>query len=436
MLLSRLSAGRALVIAARRNAFSTAPAASLSPWSEVPLGPPDKILGLTEAYKASSCPHKVNVGVGAYRDESGKPYVLPSVLEAERRVLGSNAHNHEYLPIAGLSSFVSRATQFAYGDAVSASGSSLAAVQSLSGTGSLRLCFDFLRRFRLKEEGAAIYMPSPTWGNHAAVARDAGLVPESYPYYSPSAGWLDFSALLDFVSSPSSCPDGSVFLLHACAHNPTGVDPTPDEWNELSSAMLSRGHVPIFDSAYQGFASGDAETDAYAIRRFVADGHRIALCQSFAKNFGLYGERVGTFSVVCADDQESERVLSQLKILIRPSYSNPPVHGARVVDTILGDEELRAQWRSECAGMADRIRSMREALVRDLEEAGSTLDWSHVTRQIGMFCFTGLTPEQCERMVKEHEVYMTSDGRISMAGLTSSNVGHVARAMHEVTAIA
>jgi len=231
----------------------------------------------------------------------------------------------------------------------------------------------------------------------------------------------------------AAAPPNSAVLLHACAHNPTGVDPTPEQWRTISSALKGKGLALFFDSAYQGFASGDAEKDAFAMRLFEKDGHSFALAQSFAKNFGLYGERVGVLSMVCADADEAARVESQLKLIIRPSYSNPPLTGARIVAEVLGDAELCAQWRGECASMANRIISMREALKAALERAGSTRDWSHLTQQIGMFCYSGVSPEQVDALRKDHAVYITRDGRISMAGVTSGNVEYVAQAIHKVT---
>lgn len=231
----------------------------------------------------------------------------------------------------------------------------------------------------------------------------------------------------------NNAPTGSFFLLHACAHNPTGVDPNEEQWREIADAFERKGHFAFFDSAYQGFASGDPDKDAFAVRHFVEKGHCIALCQSFAKNFGLYGHRVGTFSLVCSDNSESKKVFSQLKSLIRPMYSSPPLYGARVVDAVLADPDLKTEWYTECKGMADRIIEMRTKLTSELLAAGSKKDWSHISSQIGMFCYSGLTKPQVKRMVEHHHVYMTGDGRISMAGVTSQNAKYLAEAMHEVT---
>lgn len=221
--------------------------------------------------------------------------------------------------------------------------------------------------------------------------------------------------------------------MHACAHNPTGVDPSQEQWKELSQLIKAKGHLPFFDMAYQGFASGNPDKDAFAVRHFVEEGHVMLVAQSYAKNFGLYGERIGALSVVCRDAEERSRVESQLKIVIRPMYSNPPIHGARLVSTILMDASLNSLWLSEVELMANRIISMRDALRSELGRLGSSHDWKHVTDQIGMFCYTGLKPEQVEQLTKEHHVYLTRDGRISIAGITATNVSYLASAIHAVT---
>jgi aspartate aminotransferase len=277
-------------------------------------------------------------------------------------------------------------------------------------------------------------MPNPTWGNHIPIMKDAGMEVRKYTYYEPASRGLDFSGL---ISDLKGAPERSVFLLHACAHNPTGVDPTFEQWQEISEVMKSKNHIAFFDCAYQGFASGDATRDAAAIRYFVKEGHKIILSQSYAKNFGLYGERVGALSVVTKDEEEAQRVESQLKILIRPMYSNPPIHGSLIVSTILSDPALKKQWYSECKGMADRIISMRTSLrntIEAIEKKNNVKksDWRHITDQIGMFCYTGLTEAQVVRMIEKHHIYLTKDGRVSMAGVTSKNVDYIAESIAEV----
>lgn len=392
-------------------------------WAEVPMGPKDPILGLTESFNADSDERKVSVGVGAYRDEGGVPYVLPSVKEAERRLIEAGG-NREYLPITGLKQFNELACDMIYGADCDRP---KAMAQVLSGTGGLRVGGEFIKNFA---PGAPIYMPDPTWGNHKAIFAKAGVEARTYRYLDRETQGLDFAGLMEDISQ---IPEGAVVLLHACAHNPTGVDPSAEQWKEMSSVLKARNVIPFFDSAYQGFASGDADKDAQAVRQFVADGHPVMTTQSFSKNFGLYSDRVGCLSFVCEDADEVARVESQLKLLIRPMYSNPPATGARIVSTILGDSQLNAQWYAECKGMADRIIEARAELRSQLESQGSTRDWSHITDQIGMFAFTGLTSDQCAKMISDHHVYLTSDGRVSMAGVTKQNATYLASAMINVT---
>lgn len=395
--------------------------------SEVPLGPPDPILGLNEMFNNDTFEKKVSLGVGAYRDDAGKPWVLPSVRAAERRILDTDM-NKEYLGIAGLPSFVKNSLEFAYGKEL-VNSKAIAGVQTLSGTGGCRIAAEFISRFKLSTN-ADVFQPVPTWGNHVPIFKDAEMNVKTYPYYNRETNSLDMKGWLDVLQNS---PDKTAFLLHACAHNPTGLDPTQDQWSELAEVMKKKNHLAFFDSAYQGFASGDAELDAWAVRHFVKNGNNVCLAQSYAKNFGLYGERVGCFSVVCDSTEEKERVESQLKILIRPMYSNPPMNGARIVDTVLSDPTLEKQWRAECKSMADRIHSMRSALIDGLKRAGSTKDWSHVTQQIGMFCFTGIDVAKVDRLREEFHIYLTKDGRISMAGVTSNNVDYISQGLHEVT---
>ncbi|MBA0786579.1 hypothetical protein Gotri_027360 [Gossypium trilobum] len=311
----------------------------------------------------------------------------------------------------------------------------IAAVQALSGTGACRLVADFQKRFCPDSQ---IYIPVPTWANHHNIWRDAQVPQKTYHYYHPESKGLDFAAMIDDIKgmslfSSQNAPNGSFFLLHACAHNPTGVDPSEEQWREISHHIKAKGHFAFFDMAYQGFASGDPEKDAKAIRIFLEDGHHIGIAQSYAKNMGLYGQRVGCLSVLCEDEKQAVAVKSQLQQLARPMYSNPPVHGALIVSTILSDPDLKKQWLKEVKVMADRIIGMRTALRGNLEKLGSPLSWQHITNQIGMFCYSGLTPEQVDRLTNEFHIYMTRNGRISMAGVTTGNVEYLANAIHEVT---
>lgn len=400
-----------------------------SVWAGVPSGPPDPILGVTEAFKRDTDPRKINLGVGAYRDGNGKPFVLSSVREAESKIF-SEKLDKEYLPITGLAQFDALAAKLAYGpDSVPLNEGRIATTQSISGTGALRIGGEFLARHY--PDSKTIYLPTPSWGNHTPIFRDSGLEVKQYAYYDKNTVGLDFDGL---VRDIKAAPNKSIILLHACAHNPTGVDPTQEQWRKISDVIKEKEHFPFFDMAYQGFASGDTDRDAYAVRYFVEQGHEIALSQSFAKNMGLYGERTGLFSLVTASPEEKARVESQIKITVRPMISNPPLHGARIASTILGNEALNQQWLSEVKGMADRINTMRATLKSLLvEEYNSKLNWDHITNQIGMFAFLGITPEQVSKLSNEHHIYLTKDGRISVAGITEQNVKHLAESLYKVT---
>ncbi|KDQ63696.1 hypothetical protein JAAARDRAFT_29716 [Jaapia argillacea MUCL 33604] len=406
----------------------SATAAPVSTWSAVPAGPPDPILGVSEAFKADKDSKKINLGVGAYRDDKGKPYVLSSVKKAEE-LLASSHPDKEYLPITGLPEFTKNAAKLAYGaESAPFASNSIAVTQSISGTGALRIGGAFLAKFY--PHAKVIYLPVPTWGNHHSVFRDSGLEVRTYRYFDKKTVGLDFAGLKEDLQN---APEKSIVLFHACAHNPTGVDPTQEQWSELSDLVKEKQLFPFFDMAYQGFASGSTSRDAFAVRHFVSEGHQIALAQSFAKNMGLYGERVGAFSLVTESPEEKARVESQLKIVIRPMYSNPPLHGARIANAILSDGALYKEWEDEVKGMAERIISMREKLYDSLTDTLKTPgEWGHIKSQIGMFSFTGLQPEQCKALAEKAHIYMTADGRISMAGLNGGNIEYFAESVDKV----
>jgi len=397
-------------------------------WSGVEMGPPDAILGVTEAFKRDTNPSKMNLGVGAYRDDAGKPFVLPSVRKAEENLLAAHL-NHEYAPIAGEAEFCAESVKLAFGaDSDVIKNGNFCVAQGISGTGALRVGAALINAHFPGNKVA--YLPKPSWGNHTPIFKHAGVGVGGYTYYDPKTCGLNFEGALEDIGK---IPENSVIVLHACAHNPTGVDPNPEQWKEISAVVKARKLLPFFDMAYQGFASGDVDKDAFAVRQFLADGHKIMLSQSYSKNVGLYGQRVGAFTVVTEDKEEADRVMSQIKILIRPLYSNPPRHGARIVAEILTNPALREEWLADVKLMADRIITMRDSLKAGLAREGSTLNWDHITNQIGMFCFTGMTPEQVANLTKDHSVYLTKDGRISVAGISSSNVDYLAHAMHQVT---
>ncbi|KAL8037589.1 hypothetical protein ABFX02_11G048700 [Erythranthe guttata] len=396
-----------------------------SVFANVVRAPEDPILGVTVAYNKDQSPNKLNLGVGAYRTEEGKPLVLNVVRKAEQLLVNDPSRVKEYLPITGLADFNKLSAKLILGaNSPAIQENRVTTVQCLSGTGSLRVGGEFLAKHYHEK---TIYIPLPTWGNHPKIFTLAGLSVKTYRYYDPNTRGLDFSGLLEDLGN---APSGAIVLLHACAHNPTGVDPTSDQWEQIRQLMRSKGLLPFFDSAYQGFASGNLDSDAGSVRMFVADGGECVAAQSYAKNMGLYGERVGALSIVCKSADVAARVESQLKLVIRPMYSNPPLHGASIVATILKDGDLYTEWTIELKAMADRIISMRQQLFDALQSKGTPGDWSHIVKQIGMFTFTGLNTNQVAFMTKEYHVYMTSDGRISMAGLSLKTIPHLADAIH------
>ncbi|RSH87102.1 aspartate transaminase aat1 [Saitozyma podzolica] len=393
-------------------------------WAGVPQGPPDPILGVTDAFKKDTAKNKVNLGVGAYRDEQGKPYVLESVLQAED-ILHKKKLDKEYLPITGEIEFVRLSAELAYGkDSKPLTENRIAVAQSISGTGALRIATEFLAKYYPGPK--SVYLPDPTWGNHIPLVEGTGMKVVRYRYFDKKTIGLDFAGMKEDLEKAEP---GSIILLHACAQNPSGIDPTKEQWKEINEVIKSKKHLALFDMAYQGFASGDLIGDAFAPRYFVEQGHQIILCQSFAKNLGLYGERAGTFSMVCSSPEEKERVLSQVKRVIRPLYSSPPLHGAQLVATILGTPELFEQWLKEVKKMADRIISMREKLYNALVELKTPGEWGHIKSQIGMFSFTGMTADQVSDLAEYAHVYLTKDGRISMAGLNEGNIQYFAESM-------
>ncbi|KAL1944607.1 hypothetical protein VTO73DRAFT_3037 [Trametes versicolor] len=406
------------------NASNMSTTVSAERFEEVPLAPPDSIFKLTAAYRADTHPDKINLGVGAYRDDNGKPWVLPVVKKATDILLNDATLDHEYLNITGLPEYTAAAARLIFGDdsPVITEGR-VASVQTISGTGANHLGALFLSKFYGWND-KRVYLSDPTWVNHHAIFPQVGVPVSTYPYYDPQTIGLAFPAFLDALKNASP---RSVFLLHACAHNPTGVDPTREQWGAIADVMLEKDHFAFFDSAYQGFASGDLVNDAWAVREFVRRNVPLLVCQSFAKNAGLYGERVGALHVVGASKEAAARITSQLSVLARAEISNPPAHGARLVSLILNDPALFEEWKRDIKTMAGRIIDMRKELHRLLtEELKTPGNWDHIVNQIGMFSFTGIGPTQSQALVEKAHVYLTANGRISMAGLNSHNVRYFA----------
>jgi len=399
----------------------------MSNWSHVPVAPLDPILGMSQRFNADKDPRKVNVSIGAYRTDEGKPLVLSCVKKAEKMLLEDGSLNKEYLPQRGDAEFAQLCQKMLFGENSRLVNDGLVAtVQTLSGTGALRLGAEFAKRFA---KGTTVYISTPTWGTHNSIMEHAGIPFQKYRYWDASGRKLDLAGMLMDIKE---APEGSIILLHAAAHNPTGVDPTSAEWDQIMSVCRGRNHICWFDSAYQGFATGDLDTDAYAMRKFADNGLPLFVSQSFAKNFGLYGERIGTFSVTCGSSETVKAVMSQFDIIIRNLYSNPPKHGANIVKVVLSNPALYQEWRDELLAMSLRIRDMRKALHKELNTLATPGSWTHITSQIGMFSFTGLNPKQSKSMVEKHHIYMLENGRISMAGVTSNNVKYIATAMDDV----
>ncbi|MBN9425373.1 MAG: aspartate/tyrosine/aromatic aminotransferase [Burkholderiales bacterium] len=394
-------------------------------FAAVEMAPRDPILGLTEAFNADTRPNKVNLGVGVYYDDNGKIPLLEAVRESEKTRVAS-ALPRGYLPIEGFGAYNQAVQGLLFGqDSPLLAAGRVATFEALGGTGGLKIGADFLRRLYPQAE---VWISDPSWENHRALFENAGFKVNNYPYYDAATHGVKFDAML---SALNSLPANSVVVLHACCHNPTGVDLQPEQWDKIIEAVRARNLAAFLDMAYQGFGDG-IDADATALRKFAASGLSFFVSSSFSKSFSLYGERVGALSVVTASKDEAARVTSQIKRVIRTNYSNPPTHGAAVVASVLSTPALRALWEKELATMRDRIRAMREDLVRKLRERGVERDFSFVTRQRGMFSYSGLNSAQVDRLRDEFGIYAVSTGRICLAALNSRNIDYVADAIAKV----
>ncbi|MBN9206296.1 aromatic amino acid transaminase [Methylibium petroleiphilum] len=395
----------------------------MSLFASVELAPRDPILGLNEQFNADPNPAKVNLGVGVYYDENGKLPLLKCVAAAEHQMLEA-PKARGYLPIDGIAAYDKAVQGLVFGDAATASGR-IATVQGLGGTGGLKVGADFLKRLN---PNAQVLISDPSWENHRALFTNAGFTVGTYPYYDATKRGIAIDGLLSALNTAAA---GTIVVLHACCHNPTGYDLSAAQWEQVIAAVKARGLVPFLDMAYQGFGQGIAE-DGAVVQQFLASGLDFFVSTSFSKSFSLYGERVGALSVVCASKEEASRVLSQLKIVIRTNYSNPPTHGASVVATVLTTPALRAQWEQELAGMRQRIKAMRVALVEKLQAAGVKGDLSYITTQQGMFSYSGLNAAQMQRLRSEFGIYGVDSGRICVAALNQHNLDAVAKAIAAV----
>ncbi|MEO7150694.1 MAG: amino acid aminotransferase [Burkholderiaceae bacterium] len=402
------------------------PAPAPSMFAAVELAPRDPILGLTEQFVADPNPAKVNLGVGVYFDADGKLPLLRCVQEAERQMVDA-VKPRGYLPIDGIAAYdgAVQSLVFGAGSALLTDGR-VATVQTLGGTGGLKVGADFLARL---DRQAVVWISDPSWENHRALFEAAGFTVRAYPYYDAARRGVDVDAMLETLAG---LPPGSIVVLHACCHNPTGYDLDPDQWRQVLSVVQTRGLVPFLDMAYQGFADGIAE-DRAVIDLFAASGLDFFVSTSFSKSFSLYGERVGALCIVCASRDEATRVLSQLKRVIRTNYSNPPTHGAQIVATVLGTPALRAIWEDELTGMRLRIRAMRSALRSRLEAGGLQRDFGFITRQRGMFSYSGMSVAQMHRLRAEFGIYGIDSGRICVAALNEHNLDAVVQAIIQVS---
>lgn len=394
-------------------------------FAAVELAPRDPILGLNEQFNADPNPAKVNLGVGVYLDENGKVPLLACVKAAEQQMMEApKARN--YLPIDGIAAYDQAVQDLVFGaDSPVRKSGRIATVQAVGGTGGLKVGADFLKRLN---PGATVLISDPSWENHRALFEGAGFRVDTYPYYDAERQGVNVAAMLAALDRAAP---GTVVVLHACCHNPTGYDLSPADWPKVIEVLRRRELVPFLDMAYQGFGEGIAE-DGAAVRLFMASGLDFFVATSFSKSFSLYGERVGALSVVCESKPEAERVLSQLKRVIRTNYSNPPTHGAQVVTTVLGSTELRAQWERELAGMRERIQKMRSALKEKLERTGLRRDFGFITRQRGMFSYSGLTKDEMQRLRNEFGIYGVDSGRICVAALNDRNLDAVVAAIAKV----
>ncbi len=397
----------------------------MSLFSPVEMAPRDPILGLNEAFNADPRAEKVNLGVGVYYDENGKVPLLRAVQAAEAARVAEGAPR-TYLPMEGLAPYDQAVQKLLLGaDSPLLSSGRLVTAQSLGGTGALKLGADFLYRLAGKR---LVAISDPSWENHRALFETAGYEVVTYPYYDPATHGLNLQGMLDGIKA---LPEGSVVLLHACCHNPTGVDLNVEQWKQVIEVIRERGHVPFLDIAYQGFGD-NLEDDAVAVRLFAESGLPCVISSSFSKSFSLYGERVGALTFITGTAEEGERVLSQLKRVIRTNYSNPPTHGAKVVAAVLNNPELYAMWVEELAEMRIRIKQMRSALAEKLRAAGVQQDVSFIEQQRGMFSYSGLSREQVSRLAEEFAIYAVGSGRICVAALNNSNIDTVANAMAKV----
>lgn len=394
-------------------------------FSSVQLAPKDPIFGLTEAYTADQRPTKVNLGVGVYYTDEGKVPLLKAVLEAEKEIVAKESPR-AYIPIEGPNPYNSAVQNLLFGaNSPLIKDGRVVTAECLGGTGALRVGGDFVKRL---DTGAPAAISAPSWENHRGIFESAGYQVLEYTYFDPKTRGVDFDGM---VKSLESFPAKTLVILHACCHNPTGADLTTEQWKKIISICQTRQLIPFLDIAYQGFADG-IEEDGAAVRLFADSGMSFFVSSSFSKSFSLYGERVGALSIVTQSKEESTRVLSQLKRVIRTNYSNPPTHGAAIVATVLNSPKLRQMWEDELSEMRGRIKAMRQGLNQKLAAAGVQQDFSFIEAQRGMFSYSGLTADQVAKLQEQDGIYALSTGRICVAALNTKNLDRVAQAIARV----
>ena len=394
-------------------------------FSAIEMAPRDPILGITEAFNADQSPAKVNLGVGVYYDDNGKVPLLECVKKAEAILIEKYAPR-TYLPIEGLAAYDKAVQELVFGaDSAVVKEKRAITAQAIGGTGALKLGADFLQRFSPDSE---VWISDPSWENHRALFESAGFKVNAYPYYDATTRGVNFSGML---AALVAMPAGSIVLLHACCHNPTGADLTDDQWTQVINVVTERGLIPFLDMAYQGFGDG-IEADGRVVRRFAEAGGALFVSNSFSKSFSLYGERVGALSIAASSADEAARIMSQLKRVIRTNYSNPPSHGGQVVATVLSTPELRQLWEEELAGMRVRIREMRKAFVEKLKAQAPTHQFDFVMQQRGMFSYSGLTKEQVQQLSENNSIYAVDTGRICVAALNNKNIDQVITSIAKV----
>lgn len=394
-------------------------------FKHIQAAPADPILGLGEAFKAEKRSTKINLGIGVYKNEQGETPVVKAVKEAEQRLL-ENEKTKNYLGIDGVTKYNSYTQTLLFGENADViTQGRVKTAQSLGGTGALRIAAEFVKRHT---DVKRVWISTPTWPNHNAIFDAVGITIKNYRYYNAQTKALDWESLIADLSQAEA---GDLVLFHGCCHNPTGIDPTPQQWDQLAQMSAEKKWLPLFDFAYQGFANG-LEEDAYGLRAFVKNHRELLVASSYSKNFGLYNERVGAFTLVADNEEIANNAFSQVKRIIRVLYSNPASHGANTVATVLGDASLKESWITELAEMRDRIKTMRHQFVQLLKEKGATQNFDFIMEQNGMFSFSGLTPEQVDRLKDEFAVYAVRSGRINVAGITPDNIAALCEAIVKV----